>query len=340
MLPAYPTPGGEVSVGYSFPSARVFTKIRFYQGVYQANCGIIDYVVRRWNGTSWVQVNIVTASEGSEVTTGGAAKITALAAGWQTVTLADAPASTKIQLVFTSYTSNPAANYMCGVSDLQVWANQIGYNPVFIDVTTDGKVGLGIVAPSAKFDVSNGDTLAMKVLRSGTTATDYIASFHSDSASSGLVQTAIRVDGTIVSRNNVIASFSDPKLKENVVDVPADVFDRFLRIRFVNFNYIGDTLKQFGVLSTELKDQFPGLVELIPDFEELRDPDWTPGPNQTEANRPWKRIFLGTYTEAVKVSMIPLLASFCLQVEVGKRVALEAEVGALKARVDALKVCQ
>ncbi|MBF0632163.1 MAG: hypothetical protein HQL89_14385 [Magnetococcales bacterium] len=329
----YATSAPDKYVGLGFAMPRSFTEFRFFT---RAQYDFPKhFIVERYNDGVWIKVPITGWVLGANQYNGDEGEANN-SLGWKIVTFS-AVTDTKIRVRFLSvWTGGPGGHI--SISELKVYAALSGVSTDLLDVRSDGRVGLNAAMPSAFLDVNNpGDILSLRAFRAGSTSTDYIASFHSNHTSPGLIQAAIRVDGSLASRNNSIVQPSDPKIKEGIVDAPTDIFDRFMKIRFVNFNYIGETLRQLGVLSTELKTLFPGLVESIPDHKEIPDPDWTPGPQQTEADRPWKSVFQGTYTEAVKMSIIPLLASVSLQIEIRKREALEDKVAVLRTRMVALE---
>ena len=122
----------------------------------------------------------------------------------------------------------------------------------------------------------------------------------------------IRGDGTYGSRTNVYGSTSDIKIKENVVDAQSQ-WEDLKAIEVKNFNLIGDTSKQLGVIAQQVEQICPGLVDETPD----RDEEGTD---------------LGTVTKSVKYSVLYMKAVKALQEAIGRIETLEAEVAALKAQ--------
>jgi len=95
-------------------------------------------------------------------------------------------------------------------------------------------------------------------------------------------------NGNIVNVNNSYGSLSDVKLKENIVDTSPKLAD-LLQVKVRNYNLIGETTKQLGVVAQELETVFPAMVDESPD----RD---------AEGND------LGTTTKSVKYSVfVPML---------------------------------
>ena len=68
------------------------------------------------------------------------------------------------------------------------------------------------------------------------------------------------LDGDIVNKNNSYTQYSDQRLKENIVDATSKL-EEIKQIRVRNFNFIGEDLKQIGVVAQELEPIFPGLVK-------------------------------------------------------------------------------
>ena len=120
----------------------------------------------------------------------------------------------------------------------------------------------------------------------------------------------VRDSGNVVNANNSYGGISDAKLKENVTDATPKL-EKLQQVRVVNYNVIGETQKQIGVIAQELEQIFPGMVEESPD----RD---------AEGND------LGTTTKSVKYSVfVPMLIKAIQE--------LKADLDATKAELAALK---
>jgi hypothetical protein len=79
------------------------------------------------------------------------------------------------------------------------------------------------------------------------------------------------INGNLRNRNNSYGQYSDRNIKENIVDATSKLEDvKKLKIR--NFNFIGDDLKQIGLIAQETELVFPGLVEndLNPQGDEVK----------------------------------------------------------------------
>jgi hypothetical protein len=109
--------------------------------------------------------------------------------------------------------------------------------------------------------------------------------------------------GTIQNRTGTYTTISDLKLKENVINTSPKL-DKLTQVRVVNYNLIGDDLKQVGFVAQELEQIFPSLV-----FE-------------TE-DRDSNGVLTGETTKGVKLTvMIPILVKAIQE--------LKAEVDSLK----------
>jgi len=115
-------------------------------------------------------------------------------------------------------------------------------------------------------------------------------------------------NGNLQNSNGVYAAISDVKLKENIVDASPKLAD-LMQVKVRNYNLIGDTTKQIGVIAQELETVFPALIDET---------------NDTDA----KGNDLGTKTKAVKYSVfVPMLIK-AMQEQ-------QAIIESLKARLDA-----
>lgn len=94
--------------------------------------------------------------------------------------------------------------------------------------------------------------------------------------------------GNVQNSNNSYGAISDQKLKENIVDTTNKLED-LKRVQIRNYNFIGDSQKQIGVIAQELETVFPSMVEEHSDLDE-------------DGND------LGTVTKSVKYSVfVPIL---------------------------------
>ena len=121
----------------------------------------------------------------------------------------------------------------------------------------------------------------------------------------------IQNDGSIYNLNGIYSSFSDIKLKENIVDAGSQWDDlKALRVRKYNLKE-GQTHTQIGLIAQEAELVSPGLVADIHD----RDKDGNE---------------LDTVTKGVKYSVLYMKAIKALQEAMERIETLEAKVAALE----------
>jgi hypothetical protein len=119
-------------------------------------------------------------------------------------------------------------------------------NPIFIANNNNGSTpdGIGIqfnsVSPNntSQFVIQFGDSIAYRF--------------------------RVWSNGNVVNSNNSYGSISDIKLKENVVDASPKL-DDLMQVKVRNYNMIGDTAKQIGVVAQELEQVFPSMIDISPD---------------------------------------------------------------------------
>ena len=98
----------------------------------------------------------------------------------------------------------------------------------------------------------------------------------------------VQGNGNCLNTNNSYGALSDIKLKENIVDTSPKLA-QLNQVRIVNYNLIGDSNKQLGVIAQELEQVFPSMVDETVD-RDSEDND------------------LGTTTKSVKYSVfVPML---------------------------------
>jgi hypothetical protein len=148
----------------------------------------------------------------------------------------------------------------------------------------------------------------LEVVASGATASTSV--YLITGTCSGVDRIYVYTNGNVVNTNNSYGAISDVKLKENITDATPKL-EKLNQVRVVNYNLIGDTQKQIGVIAQELEQVFPSMVEESPD----RD---------AEGNE------LGTTTKSVKYSVfVPMLIK-ALQEQQALITQLQADVAALK----------
>jgi hypothetical protein len=87
------------------------------------------------------------------------------------------------------------------------------------------------------------------------------------------------LNGNLRNFNNSYGSTSDERLKENITDATPKL-ENIKQLKVKNFNFIGNELKQIGLIAQEVEQIFPGLVEETID----------PGPGGAEGEVAYKSI--------------------------------------------------
>lgn len=177
-------------------------------------------------------------------------------------------------------------------------------------LTATGQIATNVQATVTSFNAvcSAGDQTATSLkLTSGRTDT-----FYHVQAFNGNTTECFRVEanGNTKNTNNSYGALSDAKLKENIVDASPKLAD-LMQVKVRNYNLIGETTKQIGVVAQELETVFPSMV----DETEDRDVDGN---------------FLETTTKGVKYSVfVPMLIKGIQE--------QQAIIEALTARIEALE---
>ena len=129
---------------------------------------------------------------------------------------------------------------------------------------------------------------ALVIGNNAGSATNNTSSISVTVADTGGDRLYIYGNGNVTNTNNSYGSLSDVKIKENIVDASPKL-DNLLQVRVRNYNIIGETNKQIGVVAQELETVFPTMIDETPDFD-------------TEGN------ILETVTKSVKYSVfVPML---------------------------------
>ena len=167
---------------------------------------------------------------------------------------------------------------------------------------TANSQGVNVSVTNASFTSESIFSTATK-----TAGTDWMH-FYGTSDANTVANIKIFGNGNIQNANNSYGSISDSKLKENIVDASPKLAD-LMQVKVRNYNLIGSTTKQIGVVAQELETVFPAMVD------ESHDRD-------AENN------VLETTTKSVKYSVfVPMLIK-AMQEQ-------QAIIESLKARLDA-----
>jgi hypothetical protein len=78
--------------------------------------------------------------------------------------------------------------------------------------------------------------------------------------STSVVALKIFTNGNIQNTNNSYGAISDSRLKENIKDATPKLED-LMKVKVRNYNLKGESNKQLGVISQELEEIFPNMIE-------------------------------------------------------------------------------
>jgi hypothetical protein len=78
--------------------------------------------------------------------------------------------------------------------------------------------------------------------------------------STSTVALKIFSNGNIQNTNNSYGAISDARLKENIIDATPKLAD-LMKVKVRNYNLKGESNKQLGVISQELEEIFPNMIE-------------------------------------------------------------------------------
>ena len=139
-----------------------------------------------------------------------------------------------------------------------------------------GSAGLTSTGPIATSAVGAAVTSFKSVCVAGDqTATNLILQsartdvyYHMQAFVSGSTEVfRIEASGNVKNTNNSYGALSDAKLKENIVDASPKLAD-LMQVKVRNYNLIGGTTKQIGVVAQELEAVFPSMVDENADRDE------------------------------------------------------------------------
>jgi hypothetical protein len=128
----------------------------------------------------------------------------------------------------------------------------------------------------------------------------------------GTISLQILASGNVQNLNNSYGAISDIKLKENI-EPSTPKLEKLMQVEVVNYNMIGDDLKQIGVTAQQLEQVFPSLVSESDDFEKVQVPQFDEN-NEPVLDEEGNPTFIeesqptGTKTKSVKYSIfVPIL---------------------------------
>lgn len=157
---------------------------------------------------------------------------------------------------------------------------------------------------------------------SASAGTTYTLFLGRHSTTQGVINTGtesyrVYTNGDVQNTNNSYGALSDINRKENITDANSQWND-LKSIQVKNFNYIGDSVNQIGVVAQQVETVSPGLVYDSAETDENNAPT-------------------GVVTKAVKYSVLYMKAVKALQEAMERIETLEASVAALEARVTTLE---
>lgn len=194
---------------------------------------------------------------------------------------------------YGSITANSVGIYTSNTAGMFFMADGSGS----IRFSAGGSAEIGRFDSSGSFLVGTTSAIsAGKVSILGTSSTNTLCLQDGGSSnyniralnSGGTVTFNVLYNGNVTNTNNSYGAISDIKLKENIVDASPKLAN-LMQVKVRNYNLIGDTTKQLGVVAQELETVFPSMVEETPDQD-------------AEGNN------IGTTTKSVKYSVfVPML---------------------------------
>ena len=175
-----------------------------------------------------------------------------------------------------------------------------------LDVSTSADAaGVSVRATNAAY---SGNGIIFYADRNTTNNSFYAINYYNSGAAAYKFRVAD--SGNVTNTNNSYGAISDAKLKENIVDASPKLAN-LMQVKVRNYNMIGDTNKQLGVVAQELETVFPAMIDVSTDKD-------------SEGND------LGTTTKSVKYSVfVPMLIK-AIQEQQALITQLQADVATLK----------
>ena len=183
-----------------------------------------------------------------------------------------------------------------------------------LSLFTNGVARQYIGQGGTTFVMANNNSLYARSTASAGTTYTFFEALHSATAGStsgGTVAFRVYTNGNVQNTNNSYGAISDINRKENITDANSQWSD-LKSIQVKNFNYIGDSTSQIGVIAQQVETVSPGLVYDSIETDENDAPT-------------------GVTTKAVKYSVLYMKAVKALQEAMERIEALEARVTTLEA---------
>jgi hypothetical protein len=134
-------------------------------------------------------------------------------------------------------------------------------------INSSGQFMVGVTTPNnAAYTINSSGTGGSWIRGTGTGDAVYVSEskgaqwLYYGLNQSGTNTFYVLENGNVRNTNNSYGAISDIKLKENITDATPKLND-LLNVKIRNYNLIGDTTKQIGVIAQELEQVFPSLIE-------------------------------------------------------------------------------
>ena len=168
---------------------------------------------------------------------------------------------------------NATGKYIWNTAASGTAGNAISFTQA-MTLDASGRLLVGTTSQNGFFTVDSAatNTNMASFAASNTSGPNYVLSLQSyaNAANTGafiraFVSTStlcfnVAGNGNVTNTNNSYGAISDRSLKENIVDATPKLVD-LLKVKIRNFNLIGDSTKQIGVVAQELEEVFPAMVE-------------------------------------------------------------------------------
>ncbi|MDQ1090943.1 hypothetical protein QE400_000356 [Xanthomonas sacchari] len=127
----------------------------------------------------------------------------------------------------------------------------------------DDSMLIGRVSPTSRNEAlsvcSVAGRLTAQLYRQTNSGSEYAVVVASDVGGNELDKFVVRADGNAMNANNSFGALSDERIKENI-EPASSQWEDVLAIELVNYNLIGDSKRQIGVVAQHARSVSPGLV--------------------------------------------------------------------------------
>jgi hypothetical protein len=180
-------------------------------------------------------------------------------------------------LTASSAVATDASKNLVSVTNTGTGSNVLATSPALVtpslgvasatSLASVGTVSTVVSAATTSFSaVCNAGDQSATSLKLASARTDVF--YHIQAFTSGTTeQFRVEANGNTKNTNNSYGALSDVKIKENIVDASPKLAD-LMQVRVRNYNLIGETTKQIGVVAQELEEIFPSMVDESNDRDE------------------------------------------------------------------------